>query len=296
MPVDSHTIQCSRTQSYCGSKAASRSLCGCWSRPSGWTRRTQRTSSRLDIRSTCWDSTKLPSKSSKKRSRCTLQTGKYTMRRACATCTSRSCHSVSLTVQRCLALNHHLPASRGKTYPVKGNVQGRGDVPQRNHSGAAREKLRAARESDDHAREAQGGTARVPGGSKADARQRRHIVPDRPAATEARCCTPMVQLQQLQTILSGSALLHPRACMLHVPIKLEQAALHACFCCPGDNGSALESLATATALHPTHPKATLALGSVLQDNLDLDGALQQYRIAVQVHPTVPQVHHSLCCT
>jgi tetratricopeptide (TPR) repeat protein len=64
------------------------------------------------------------------------------------------------------------------------------------------------------------------------------------------------------------------------------------WCCTGDNSAAMESLVTATALQPKHPKATLALGSVMQDNLDLDGALQQYRVAVHVHPTVPQVHHA----
>lgn len=60
----------------------------------------------------------------------------------------------------------------------------------------------------------------------------------------------------------------------------------------GDNAEALQALTTSTSIQPQHPKATLALGSVLQDNLDLDGALQQYRIAAAVHPNVPQVRCS----
>lgn len=57
----------------------------------------------------------------------------------------------------------------------------------------------------------------------------------------------------------------------------------------GENKEAQQALTTSTSIQPKHPKATLALGSVLQDSLDLDGALQQYRIAAAVHPNVPQV-------
>lgn len=67
-------------------------------------------------------------------------------------------------------------------------------------------------------------------------------------------------------------------------------------CHAGDNAEALQALTTATSIQPQHPKATLALGSVLQDSLDLDGALQQYRVAAAVHPNIPQVWCPTSCS
>lgn len=62
------------------------------------------------------------------------------------------------------------------------------------------------------------------------------------------------------------------------------------YCMPaGDNEAALSTLQKANAVNPQHSKATLALGSVLQDGLDLDGALLQYRVAAAVQPNIPQV-------
>lgn len=57
----------------------------------------------------------------------------------------------------------------------------------------------------------------------------------------------------------------------------------------GDNAAALSALQQANAINAEHAKATLALGSVLQDSLDLDGALLKYRIAAAVQPNIPQV-------
>jgi Tfp pilus assembly protein PilF len=52
---------------------------------------------------------------------------------------------------------------------------------------------------------------------------------------------------------------------------------------------ALAALKTAIGIQPQHPKAILALGSVLQDDLELDAALQKYRVACSLHSNVPQV-------
>jgi hypothetical protein len=51
----------------------------------------------------------------------------------------------------------------------------------------------------------------------------------------------------------------------------------------------MTKLQKATTLHPRHPKAVLAIGSVMQDNLDIDGALMQYRVAASILPDSPQV-------
>lgn len=62
------------------------------------------------------------------------------------------------------------------------------------------------------------------------------------------------------------------------------------FCVPaGDNDAALATLQKANIINPHHAKATLALGSVLQDGLDLDGALLKYRVAATMQPNIPQV-------
>lgn len=62
------------------------------------------------------------------------------------------------------------------------------------------------------------------------------------------------------------------------------------FCVPaGDNDAALATLQKANNINPQHAKATLALGSVLQDGLDLDGALLKYRVAATMQPNIPQV-------
>eukprot|EP00892_Ulva_mutabilis_P012887 jgi/Ulvmu1/9971/UM059_0020.1 len=61
----------------------------------------------------------------------------------------------------------------------------------------------------------------------------------------------------------------------------------------GDNELALDALRQANAINPQHAKATLALGSVLQDSLDLDGALLKYRVAAAVQPNIPQVWNNV---
>jgi tetratricopeptide (TPR) repeat protein len=64
-------------------------------------------------------------------------------------------------------------------------------------------------------------------------------------------------------------------------------------CCSiGDNEQAVAALEKAVAVHPQHPKAALAIGSLLQDNLDVDGALVKYRVAAGMHPDSPQVRWS----
>lgn len=64
----------------------------------------------------------------------------------------------------------------------------------------------------------------------------------------------------------------------------------------GQNADALRALESASTLHPRHPKAVLAMGSILQDNLDIDGALVKYRVAASIHPDSPQVLARLVCT
>jgi Flp pilus assembly protein TadD len=57
----------------------------------------------------------------------------------------------------------------------------------------------------------------------------------------------------------------------------------------GDSEAATKALEKATALYPQHPKAVLALGSILQDRLDLENALIKYRSATDVNAHSPQV-------
>lgn len=61
-------------------------------------------------------------------------------------------------------------------------------------------------------------------------------------------------------------------------------------CCDaGDNDCAEVTLSEAASVQPRHPKAILALGSVLQDAGNHDGALIQYQTAAHIHPESPQV-------
>lgn len=60
----------------------------------------------------------------------------------------------------------------------------------------------------------------------------------------------------------------------------------------GDTEAATAALERANELHPQHPRAALALGSIQQDGFDIDGALAKYRIAAHLHPTSPQARHT----
>ena len=62
-----------------------------------------------------------------------------------------------------------------------------------------------------------------------------------------------------------------------------------CLVSTGENERAADALGHSVRVHPQHPKSVLAMGSLLQDSLDIDGALLKYRTAADMHPDSPQV-------